>query len=197
MNFNRFLTDKVALVKTTGEQHNNLKAQVSSKGILMQGNIVISVGDQIIRYMSNGAEETYSVTDPKFQEKIASMPAHYNLQVTKQGVPTESPTQNQVINTTYNFNGDNSRVNNNSIDNSVNNTVVETNNYIEQLRDEINRVIELEETKVETLGVVDVIEQQLSSENPNKTVIQSMVNSLPSLGSLASIGSLIIATLAN
>ncbi|EOV8092623.1 hypothetical protein ACOKWN_002331 [Vibrio parahaemolyticus] len=196
MNFERFMTDTVTLVKVSGEEFSSLKAQVSQKGILMKGDTFIESGDKVVRHMSNGHDEEFVVIDTRFQEKFRSMPAHYNLEVSKVTSlkPVTSNTKT-VVNNTYNFNGDNSRVNNNSTDNSTNTVVTDSHDYISQLREEVNRVIAPEAQRREAMQIVDVIEQQLQESLPNKTIVSSMVNSLPALGSLASIGSLIVSAL--
>jgi len=200
MNFDRFMTDKVTLVKVSGEEFPSLKAQVSKKGVLMKGDTLIESGDQIVRHVSNGHDEIFVVLDAQFQEKFRSMPAHYKLEVSKDGsgevgklaVPSLTET---VVNNTYNFHGDNSRVNNNSTDNSTNNVTTDSHDYISQLRDEVNRVVVSESQRTEAMQIVDVIDQQLQEPQPNKTIVTSMVSSLPALGSVASIGSLIVSML--
>lgn len=100
------------------------------------------------------------------------------------------------------MNGANSRVNHDSVDNSINNNTVNNSN-IDQLLLELRKEILRQKADLvlenEALGVVDIIETQVSGSKPNKTVVESMINGLttllPHAGSLASIGSMIIAAL--
>ncbi|MFT4836263.1 MAG: hypothetical protein ACI9IJ_001186, partial [Psychromonas sp.] len=102
-----------------------------------------------------------------------------------------------VQNITYNFSGHNARVNNDSVDNSTNvvqadSTVTE---HIKALRQEVNRVVESESEKKETLEIVDAIEGQFESESPSKAVLNSLCSALPPAGSIATIGSFLISAL--
>ena len=118
MPFSNLLTDTVNVLKENGEIFNGIKASVQkSKIFIFRSDILIESGDLIQRIMSNGAEETYSVIDPGFNEKFNSIPAGYQMDVKKLGIP-ESKKAVQHI--TYNISGTNNRINQNSTDKSVN-----------------------------------------------------------------------------
>ncbi|EPG0533595.1 hypothetical protein ACSWYU_005193 [Vibrio harveyi] len=192
MNIDDFLVDRVSLLKTNGQVSENLKAQVSQKQILMKGDIAIDVGDIIVRSLENGISERYCVKNPVYQASVLGFPAHYKLQVEKEGVASATPSQMNVTHNTYHLHGDNARVNNQSTDNSFNVVTNDIGSYIEQLRSEIQKVVTEPHELEEALGVVDVIEGQLESPKPNKTIVTSMISALPALGNIASIGSLIV-----
>ncbi|MDZ7788122.1 MAG: hypothetical protein U5K73_08405 [Halofilum sp. (in: g-proteobacteria)] len=160
--------------------------------IFIQGKeLLIESGDLIQRSMSNGAEETFEVIDPGFHECFHGIPAGYQMDVRKLGIP-EAKSAIQSI--TYNVTGHNARINQNSIDQSVN--VVElpqdVAENIEALRAEIERVVQDPSVRNEATDVVDAIESQFRSGAPKKSVLQALVRGLPSAGSIASIGSFLL-----
>ena len=88
MAFDRLLTDTVTLIKQDGTTVEGIKASVQSKKIFIQGHDpLIESGDLVQRTVSNGAEETYEVIDPGFHEKFHGIPARYQMDVRKLGVP--------------------------------------------------------------------------------------------------------------
>ncbi|WP_323640094.1 hypothetical protein [Pectobacterium polonicum] len=189
------LKDTVSLLKKNGERVDGIKASVQSKKIFIQrSDILIETGDLIERKMSNGGEETYEIIDPGFHERHASISAGYQMTYRKLG----SPEVGQAVqNITYNINGSNSRVNNHSTDNSTN--IVNSNSdvidNISLLRSEIEKLINDSEKKQEALEVIDAIEGQFSSEKPSKTVVKTLLASLPTASSVASIGSFLLSCL--
>lgn len=98
---------------------------------------------------------------------------------------------------TYNFNGDNARVNNDSVDNSTNivNHNSEIAEHIDLLRSEIARLVKDESEKQEALEVVDAVEVQLQSEKPSKAVVKTLLGALPHAGSIASVASFILSAI--
>ncbi len=103
-----------------------------------------------------------------------------------------------VINN-YTFNGDHGRVNHDSNDNSINitnnNSAILEN--IESLRNEINTLINSKPERIEALEIVDEIEAQFNKEKPNKSMVRALIDGLPALASIASIGSLLFSALSN
>lgn len=192
MSFSSLMRDTVSILKTTGEQIENIKASVQRKKTFIQrSDILIETGDLIQRTMSNGATETYEVIDPGFHEGLGGIPAGYQIVHKNLGLPEA---EKAIQSITYNLNGNNSRVNNNSTDNSTN--VVNINNdvaeHISMLRDEIKRLIESVSEQNEALEMVDAIEGQLQSDKPSKPVLKTLLGALPSGGSIASIGSFLL-----
>ncbi|HGY9586801.1 MULTISPECIES: hypothetical protein [Vibrio] len=195
MAFQRMMTDRIKVIKTNGDEYSDLKASVQDKGIyLMQSNVLIETNDLIQRFMSSGGEETYKVIDPGFHEKFHSIPAHYQIKAKKLGIPEA---KEAVQNITYNFHGDNARVNNNSVDNSTN--IVNQNSEIVEhillLRSEIDRLVQDTAEKKEALEVVDAIELQIQSDKPSKAVVKTLLSALPHAGSIASVGSFLLSIL--
>lgn len=118
MPFKEIMTDKIKIIKTDGQEIEDLKASVQKKGIyLMQSDVLVEPHDLIQRIMSNGGTETFKVLDPGFHEGVHGIPAHYQMKVQKLGIPEA---KNAIQSITYNFSGSNARVNNNSTDNSTN-----------------------------------------------------------------------------
>jgi hypothetical protein len=196
MALSRLHRDTVSLIKKNGETVDNIKANVTSDVIFItySGELIES-GDLIQRQMTNGAFETYEVIDPGFSEGLSSrIPAHYQIKHKNLGLPEA---EKAMQNITYNFSGHNARVNNDSVDNSTN--IVETDSsiieHIDALRQEVNRVVESANEKQEALEIIDAIEVQFESSSPSKAVLNSLFLALPQLGSIASIGSYLIAAL--
>jgi len=192
MPFKSLLTDTVSLIKQDGTTVDGIKASVQTNKIFIQGQKpLIESGDLIQRKMSNGAEETFEVIDPGFHEKFHGIPAGYQMQVRKLGIP-EGRSAIQSI--TYNVTGNNARINQNSIDRSVNVVQLPPDiaDNLNALRHEINRLIEDGPQKKEAIEIVDTIEQQFISGSPKKSVIRTLVSGLPSVGSIASIGSFLL-----
>jgi hypothetical protein len=187
------MKDKIKVLKSDGQESEELSANVQSKGIcLMSASVLIEPNDLIQRKMSNGGTETFQVLDPGFNEAMGrNMPAHYQMKVKKLGLPETEKAIQSII---YNLNGNNTRVNNDSTDNSTN--IVNINNdvaeHIAMLRDEIKRLVDSTEKQNEAYEIVDAIEGQFDSAKPSKTVLNTLINALPSAGSIASIGSFLL-----
>ncbi len=107
MSFNLLLTDTVTLVKKNGDTYSGIKASVQKGKIFIErSDIFIETGDLIQRKMSNGGQETYEVIDPGFHEKFYAIPAGYEMDVKKLGLPEA---KEAIQSTTYNVNGSNAR----------------------------------------------------------------------------------------
>ncbi|WP_417882839.1 hypothetical protein [Vibrio rumoiensis] len=186
--------DTVSILKLNGEKHEGIKASVQrSKTFIKGSDLLIETGDLIQRKMSNGATETYEVIDPGFHEGGNLISAGYQIVHKNLGLPEA---EKAIQNITYNLNGHGSRVNNHSIDNStntfnINSDVIE---HIEMLRSEIFRLVEAEQQQ-DALEIVDAIEQQFKSEKPSKVTVKTLVSALPHAGTIASIGSFLLAAL--
>ena len=160
----------------------------------MRSDVLVEPNDLIQRVMSNGGTETFKVIDPGFHEGLSSIPSHYQMKVQKLGLPEA---EKAIQSITYNISGANARVNNNSVDNStnianINSDVVE---HISMLRSEIERLVNITEEKNEALELVNAIEEQFSSNSPSKSVLKTLISALPSVGSIASIGSFLLSAI--
>jgi len=189
--------DSISLIKNDGRRVNNIKCSVQTNTIFLNViDIPIEPKDIVIRKMSNGAEETFLVIDPNFFESIHGIKAHYQMTVKKLGLPEA---KEAIQNITYNISGNNARVNNHSTDNSVNTVTYDSGveEHINMLRSEINRTITNDIDKNSSLEIVDAIEIQFQSDKPSKMVVSTLINALPSIGSVASIGSFLIAYLSS
>ncbi len=101
-------------------------------------------------------------------------------------------------NNTYNIDGHNARVNINSTDNSTNivNNHPDITDSLLKLREELQALVKEPAQQKDALEVVDHIEAQLQSASPSKAVLSALIKSLPSVGSVAAIGSFILSCLA-
>ncbi len=195
MSLSSLLKDNVSLLKKNGERVDNISASVQSKKIFIQrSDILIETGDLIQRKMSNGGEETYEVIDPGFHERHGSIAAGYQMTHKKLGLPEA---EKAVQNITYNISGPNARVNNHSTDNSTNvvNINSDVSEHIAMLRTEIESLLSDSQEKQEAFEVIDAIEGQFTAEEPSKAVVKTLLASLPSAGSIASIGSFLLSWL--
>lgn len=195
MPFDDLMTDTVKVLKQDGEIFSDIKSSVQKDKIFIQrSDILIETGDLIQRSMSNGAEETYKVIDPGFHEKFHSIPAGYQMDVVKLGLPEAKAAVQHI---TYNISGTNNRINQNSTDNSVNvvNSNPELQEHIAALRSEIDRLVFPKEDQIASYEVIDAVEAQVESGKPSKTVVKTLLNGLPNAGSIASIGSFIVSLL--
>lgn len=195
MPFNEIMTDTIEVLKQNGKVISDIKSSVQKSKIFIQrSDILIETGDLIQRSMTNGTKETYKVIDPGFHEKFRSIPAGYQMDVIKLGVPEAKAA---VQNVTYNISGTNNRFNQNSIDNSVNimNSNSEIQENISALRNEIDRLSLSEEKQLASYQVIDAVEAQFESGKPSKAVVQMLLNGLPNLGSIATISSFFLSLL--
>lgn len=195
MSFNDLMTDTVNLLKRDGKVISNISSSVQKSKIFIQrSDILIETGDLIQRSMTNGAEETYKVIDPGFHEKFHSIPAGYQMDVIKLGLPEAKAAVQHI---TYNVSGVNNRFNQNSIDNSINilNSNPEIQEHISALRDEIDRLSLSKEEQLASYEVIDVVESQFEGGKPSKAVVQMLLNGLPNAGSIATISSFLLSLL--
>lgn len=195
MNLSSLMKDKITVLKKTGERIENIKATVSSDSVITAAEgILIEPGDLLRRQMSNGAEETFEVIDPGFHEAFHAIPASYQMRVRKLGLP-EADRAVQSI--TYNLNGPNSRVNQNSVDNSANTVTVNPDvlELIGALRVELARLQLPEAEKASASEIIDAVEHQVQAEKPSKVAVKTLLSALPHAASIASIVSAIAALL--
>lgn len=195
MPFDKLMTDTVKVLKQDGEIISDIKSSVQKDKIFIQrSDILIETGDLIQRSMSNGAEETYKVRDPGYHEKFHGIPAGYQMDVIKLGLPEAKAAVQHI---TYNISGTNNRINQHSTDNSVNivTSSPELQEYIAALRNEIGRLSLPKEEQLASYEVIDAVEAQVESGKPSKAVVKTLLNGLPNAGSIAAIGSFIVSLL--
>jgi len=185
MPFSDVLTDVVCVLKRNGEEICGIRASVQKKKIFAIGcSVLIESGDLIRRTMSNGGVEIYKVVDPGFYESVGGIPAGYQMDVVRVG-DAEAPSVGGHF--VFNITGDNARVNANSVDMSMNVYHEQGKELIEELRYEIKNKIKNLEERNDALQVVGEIECQMESAKPNRTILKSLMASLPAVDSIASI----------
>lgn len=192
MSITSLMTDKVSLLKKDGTRFEGLRASVQSNKIFISGaDHLIESGDLLQRKMSNGGEETFEVIDPGFHEQFHSIPAGYQMIVKKLGLPEA---QSAVQHFTYNFAGNNARVNQNSVDNSTNivNVNPDVAEYVTALREAINAATLVPAVRQSAVEIIDAVDDHLQSGRPSKTVVSSLLAALPHIESIASIAASII-----
>ncbi|MDF3822845.1 hypothetical protein P3G55_23305 [Leptospira sp. 96542] len=193
--FDELLRDTITLYKQDGKIIENIKASVQKNKIfIMRSDFIIEPMDLIKRFMSNGAEETFQVVDPGFHESLGDIPAGYQMEVKKLGIPDSKNAYQKI---TFNLNGINSRVIQNSVDNSYNSNISNPEIFkrlkeLKELKTEIENLKLKPAEKQSYFDIVEAVEDQFKSKNPKKAVINSLLESLPNLGNLSSIGSFII-----
>lgn len=116
-----FPTEKITLIKKTGETIKDIEANVQTKKIFSEdASIIIEEGDVFERILPNGAIEQYLVIDRGFYKGMRGMPDHYQTSVEK--VTARKEKQNNIV---YNINSESGKINVNSIDNSTTITLTE------------------------------------------------------------------------
>jgi hypothetical protein len=116
-----FPTEKITLIKKTGETIKDIEANVQTKKIFSEdASIIIEEGDVFERILPNGAIEQYLVIDRGFYKGMRGMPDHYQTSVEK--VTDRKEKQNNIV---YNINSESGKINVNSIDNSTTITLTE------------------------------------------------------------------------
>lgn len=194
MSFHDFMTDDICVRKQNGDLLEGIKASVQSNKIfLYRSDVLIEPRDLIERRASNGAVETFEVTDPGFHEAFHGIKAHYQMSVRKLGLPEA---KQRIDSITYNITGHNAHINNHSIDQSTNITNVGTDlrEHVEGLRQAIQSLTDARQ-KQDALEIVDAVEAQLASPKPSKTVVSTLLKALPHVASIATLASSIISAL--
>ena len=196
MSFSDMMNDQLVLKKQNAENIEGIKACVTPNCILTERHdLQIESGDLLVRKLPNGLEDIFKVIDPGFYQGMSGISSGYKVTYKKLGTPEA---ESEIKNITYNFSGDNARVNNSSVDNSTNiiNSGTEVSEHIELLRSEVNRLVKDAQEKADALDVVDAIEGQLTSEKPSKIVVKTLLSALPHAGSIASVGSFLLTAIA-
>lgn len=108
-----------------------------------------------------------------------------------EGTASAGSTAHPPAQITYHINGNNARVNHQSVDNSVNSVAINSTvmNYIRELRDEVQRAPLSEEQRASAVDVVDEVESQIASGKPKRAILAPLLASLPAMESITSISS--------
>jgi hypothetical protein len=192
MPFKNLMNDKIDLIKKDGTKVAGLKASIQRNRIFMTADkTIIEPGDLIQRHMSNGAEETYRVIDPGFYERLGGIPANYQMEVSKLGIPEA---KQAVQNITYNIAGNNARVNQNSIDNSTNIVQIDAriNEHIAALRNAVDELQLPDEQRTSSHQIIDSVEEQFKSGKPKKPIVTALLNALPHIANVVEIAAAIM-----
>ena len=175
MSLKGFMIDTISLKKKDGRIFDNIKAQVSIKGICTDDvTIPFEDGDFLCRILPNGVEETYLIVQANYSERFHNIPPMYNIEVRK--TSRQEYEKFQTVNN-FNVSGTNSRININSNDNS-NNTINYQNSkdLFNELRNIINSQLNNDK---QILDSVDALESSINkptfSEKYNN-FIQSVAN---------------------
>ena len=184
----KIMTDTITILKQNGQELGPIKASVQRDKIFtISHKILIEPNDLIQRKMSNGGTETFRVIDPCYYEEIHKIPAHYQIHVHKLGI---SEPNDKGHGHTYHvsINGHNARFNNNSTDNSTNATHLQNSNkVIDELKKAITEITDASINKKDLLEIAEEIGKQILHPEPNKTLLKSLLSTLPPADNILSI----------
>tara|TARA_Y100000296_G_scaffold87324_1_gene132140 strand:+ start:14362 stop:14946 length:585 start_codon:yes stop_codon:yes gene_type:complete len=180
VNFSRLLNDTVSILKPDGATSPTLKAAISKNQITLENVFLIEPGDLVVRTMSNGGTETFRVIDPGFKEKFHAIPAHYQMQVEKLGLPEAKAAVKSI---TYNIHGNNARVNLHSVDASTNVVQADTRHsvHIAAIRAGVQSTALSDTEKGDAQDIINAIEQGIQSGVAKKAVVRALLQALPEL----------------
>jgi hypothetical protein len=158
------MTETVTLIKQpSGKRYEGIEASVQSEKIFIDdADLPVEEGDKIEHELPNGLKERYVVMDRGYHGGMRGIPAGYQIEVRKEGRPTES--NESTKNVTYNLHGDNSRVNVSSVDASTNINNEEANRLFKDLRNKLKEEVENREEREELLNKVDELEEAAGSD---------------------------------
>ena len=172
------LVDTIRVVKKDGTRSEEMKANVTEKGILLfRTDVVVEAGDIVERYLSNGAVEKYEVTNPGFHEKLLALDAHYQMKVRNLAVSKDKKSPSSVI---YNIQGDNNRIISDSADNSTN--LVVKNNEMLQSVEELKKLLASSDLsdndRSDATELIGELENQAQAESSSKAVKSALLEKL-------------------
>jgi hypothetical protein len=83
----RICNDTLSLHKPDGSVFRDIKARVSTSVIfIIDGDLLIEVGDKLVRTRPTGIEDVFIVVDPGYQAPILGLPAHFQVKVRRVGI---------------------------------------------------------------------------------------------------------------
>lgn len=153
--FEEFARDEISLVKRDGTQIDSIKAQVGSGKITVwEASLPFEDGDTLLRKLTNGYTERYTILDTGFRKGIEGIPDRFYMTVRK-GTLIANDQVGQVI---YNITGENARVNLHSVDASVNISNTGDAAVFRDLRGLISENVRAEEERDALLAKVEEME---------------------------------------
>lgn len=183
--FDDLMRDTIEVLKDNGERSAKIRASVQRDKITIMNpvKLVVDTGDLVIRKLSIGTEETYRVINPEFHEGLHGIPPRYTLHVQKLGIPEA---KRAMQNITYNITGHNTHINNNSVDQStsISQSANEISQHLSDLRAALSESNVSSEEKTEARELIEEVETQLKSPAPKKSVVTSLLKSLPQVASM-------------
>lgn len=91
--------DKVFVEKADGSRTGPHKATVSQNtAIISDEQLDVNDGEKLIRPLPNGKEEVYLILNSEFNPGLASIPAHFTLQLRKTTAIQSSSTKQTTVN---------------------------------------------------------------------------------------------------
>lgn len=168
--FNSLSKDTVTIIKSDGNNIENIKANVQRDCIFIHDkSLILEDGDKIARKLPNGLIETYLVLDNGFYHGGNGLPGGYQAKVKKESAI--NLLTNQVSNAVYNINAHSSNVNinpnNSRITNSVEAEHVET--VFTKIRMELDAKIDDLELKSKIMSQLSELEKSTKTkEFPTK-----------------------------
>lgn len=188
--------DTVLLIKD-GKEIQSLKASVEKEKIyIVFPKQTIEEGDILKRKILD-SEEFFLVKSSHYQPGTRGILSHYILEVKKikslDEINSDKKEENatQTINIAT-INAQNLQVGNG---NTINIYNTEIDNKLNELIEEIKKQNFSKDEEKEYLEIVEEIKEQLQKETPKKSIIKTLIGTLPTLGNIASIGSMIISLL--
>jgi len=169
--FNNFNNENVTLVKSNGDRYEDIKASVQSDMIFIDdASLPIEEDDTIIRKLPNGLLEKYRVVDRGFYEKVASIPAHYQVKVQKVSGVEKPRNTDKII---YNL-GDNSRININSNDSSVNIINMESKHLFAEIKSKVESEVKNDSERQELIRKIQELEEAQNTPKFSKKYAEFM-----------------------
>jgi len=168
------------------DQNGNLvaeKEKASVQGgksiITLRATYPVEIGYFVERFIPNGIVEKYRVIEPNYSGGLASIQAHYQMQVINVNAVPDPRTTSTVNTISVSGHG---RVYQNSTDNSVNTINYTTNDYrqvLNQIKSDL-RDLNLDETDLHLSNtVLNKIEAEVESGNPSKSRVSTFIELLP------------------
>lgn len=189
--------DILTLIKEDNTEVKYLKGSVQEdKIIVILSTTSIEEGDVLKRNIL-GSDELYLVLSSHYQKGMHSIPSHYTLKYKKiktledRNLISRPIPHTQTINIGT-INAENTQVGNSNVMTIHNN---QFDSKIIELINEIKKQNFSKEDEQEYLEIVEEVKKQLQEQKPKKGIVKSLLGSLPALGNISSIISMIIATM--
>ena len=153
--FDELMRDRITLVKQDGTQIEDIKASVQSGKIIVHDETLpFEEGDTLLRKLTNGYTERYTILDTGFHQGLHKIPASFQMKVRKE----TNVRNDQVGSVIYNLYGAQARVNVQSTDNSINTYNAGATAIFNDLRQQISQNITSEPERDTLLMRVDEME---------------------------------------